>query len=294
KVKGKQRAETAHPRLFTLTTYKLHCLADYPKAIHAYGTTDMLSTQIVIGNPSISFEEGDDLPPGSPEKHYQMSNDICHPIPIANYLHEHQNDLTMKEFLPHLKDHLLARILNQEYDGDETPFSKEERAKLKFHKHEIYQHKVLRVNYTTYDMRQEQDSMNPRTHANIMVVAHDEFEGHPYWYARIIGVFHALIIHSNYQDPVRMDFLWVRWYGLDSNPRYKSGWKAQHLPRIGFIEEDDDNLAAFGFLDPTHVVQGVHLIPTFKEGQTHELLKPSLARLPKENDLDYLFYYVNM
>jgi len=52
----------------------------------------------------------------------------------------------------------------------------------------IYSHKVLRVNYTTYDMRREQDSLNPRTHPDIMVLSQepkmheDGTPEHPYWY----------------------------------------------------------------------------------------------------------------
>lgn len=50
KQRGKQRATSsgpAHPRNFALSTYKLHCLADYPCAIRRFGTTDGLSSQIV-------------------------------------------------------------------------------------------------------------------------------------------------------------------------------------------------------------------------------------------------------
>lgn len=50
KRKGKQRAASTEPgrrRNFALSTYKLHCLADYPTAIRKFGTTDGLSSQIV-------------------------------------------------------------------------------------------------------------------------------------------------------------------------------------------------------------------------------------------------------
>ncbi|KAE9387587.1 hypothetical protein BT96DRAFT_837432 [Gymnopus androsaceus JB14] len=50
----------------------------------------------------------------------------------------------------------------------------------------MYKHKVLRVNYTTYDMRRAQDS-NPiqRTHPHVMVLSDDD--DHPYCYACILG-----------------------------------------------------------------------------------------------------------
>ena len=193
-----------------------------------------------------------------------------------------------------MKDHLLGRILQQDYDGDENPFSEEDRASIKFIKHQIYHHKVVRINYTTYDGRREQGSLNPHMHANVIVLAHEGPGRHPYWYARIIGIYHALVIHPSSVDPIHMDFLWVRWYGSDPDPRYKSGWKARRLPHVGFVADTIDSSPAFGFLDPIHIIRGVHLIPAFNDGSRSDLLEPSLARLPDEGDFDYSFYYVNM
>jgi hypothetical protein len=145
-------------------------------------------------------------------------------------------------------------------------------------------------------MRREQDSLNPSRQANVMVLAPDD-EDHPYWYARIIGVFHAIVSHCELSEPTHMDFVWVRWYGLDPDRRYKFGWKARRLPRIGFVEDTDDmNVSsAFGFIDPTNIIRGVHLIPAFKDGRTSDLLDTSpLARLPQEGDYDWNFFHVNM
>jgi hypothetical protein len=202
----------------------------------------------------------------------------------------------MQNFLLSLKDHLLGRIFKHD-NNDDSPFSLEERSKLSFRNNTIYRHKVLRINYTTYDMRREQDSLNPSRQANIMVLAPDD-EDHPYWYARIVGVFHAIINHPELPEPTHMDFLWVRWYGHDPDPRYKFGWKARRLPRIGFVEDVDNPNAVsppFGFIDPASVVRGVHLIPSFKDNLTADLLDTStLARLPEEGDYDWNFFYVNM
>lgn len=91
----------------------------------------------------------------------------------------------IQDFIPRLKDFVLCKILNQEYDFDEVFFTEAERASVTFVKNKIYQHKVMHVNYTTYDMRREQDSLNPRTHANIMVLSQErEPDAHPYWYNR--------------------------------------------------------------------------------------------------------------
>ena len=65
-------------------------------------------------------------------------------------------------------------------------------------------------------MRREQDSLNPRTHANVMVLSQEDHpDAHPYWYACIIGIYHTFVRHESSPDPFLIDFLFIRWYGLD-------------------------------------------------------------------------------
>jgi len=130
----------------------------------------------------------------------------------------------LQNFLPRLQDHLLARLLGVTYDGDEHSFSEADRHTITFVQNRLYRHKVLRVNYTTYDVRRAQDSLNPRMHADFMVLSHenqDTAEPHPYWYGRIVGIFHAQVRHigprSSSTEIRRMDFLWVRWFGRDTH-----------------------------------------------------------------------------
>jgi len=47
---------------------------------------------------------------------------------------------------------------------------------------------ILQVNHTTYDLRREQDTINPSTRADIMVLSHKDERTHPYWYARVLGI----------------------------------------------------------------------------------------------------------
>lgn len=154
----------------------------------------------------------------------------------------------------------------------------------------------MRINFTTYDCRRDQDTINVGTHSDIMVLANQDEDPdnvHPYWYARIIGIFHALVQQvglgstSAYEH---MDFLWVRWYGLDV--RVRSGFKAHRLHQIGFLDGND--LGAFGFVDPQDLIRAVHLIPAFKFGKTSSLLSQSIARREDEGGEDYERYYVNM
>jgi hypothetical protein len=120
----------------------------------------------------------------------------------------------------------------------------------------------------------------------------------PFWYARVIGVFHALVSssHPGVSDKSshRMDFLWLRWFGFEPG-RYRYGIRSARLPKIGFVESTDPY--AFTFLDPAQAIRGIHLIPTFSEGRTSALLPTtkSLARVlnPEEGD-DWVNFYVNM
>lgn len=66
-----------------------------------------------------------------------------------------------QRFIPKLKDHLLSRLLNRDFDGDETEFSDAQRNTVKIVQHKIYSVQTMRVNFTTYDMRRDQDIINP-------------------------------------------------------------------------------------------------------------------------------------
>ena len=137
--------------------------------------------------------------------------------------------------------------------------------------------------------------MNPRTHADVMVLSREDEEDpnkkHPYWYARVIGIFHAQVRHvgptSKSSEPQKMEFLWVRWFGRDLH--HRAGWKAKRLHRVGFDEQEQ-----FGFLDPSEVIRGAHLIPAFAHGRTSAALTPSIARQPSEHDEDWVYHYINM
>jgi hypothetical protein len=173
-----------------------------------------------------------------------------------------------------------------------------ERDAVQFVNHRIYRHKLLRVNYTTYDLRRQQDSINPTSHPDIMLLSPDPNDDHPYWYARVIGVFHVDITHvapaqvSTKIQRTRIDFLWVRWFQFDNS--FEGGWQTRRLHRLEFM--DARRPGAFGFLDPSVVVRGVHLIPGFAHNRTLKflLLQNSVARMPLNEDEDWRFYYIGM
>jgi hypothetical protein len=157
----------------------------------------------------------------------------------------------------------------------------------------------MRINFTTYDVRRDGDTINPRIYPDIMVNSPETGpDAQPFWYARVIGIFHAYVSSTHpdvHGKALRsMDFLWVRWFGMEPSP-YHHGFHLARLPKIGFVEASDNY--AFTFLDPAQVVRGTHIIPAFSAGRTSALLPvtKSVARVlnPDDED-DWVNFYVNM
>lgn len=164
----------------------------------------------------------------------------------------------------------------------------------------MYRHNLMRLNYTTYDVRRAQDVINPSTsHCNIMLLGQasgmtdsDDSavdERHPYLYAHVLGIYH---VNATYIGPGmidycsrRIDFLWVRWYQCVercSNQRAS-------LDRVYFppMAETD----AFGFVDPDDVLRCCHIIPQFSQGLRH--LDGRGVSHCAQDKLDWQCYYIN-
>jgi hypothetical protein len=157
-----------------------------------------------------------------------------------------------------------------------------------FFKHEsLYQHKTIRFNYTTYDMRRGTDIVKPEgSRPNVMLLADhmggpNPFHLYRFIYARVLGVYHANVI---YTGPGMQDFeartfqiLWVRWYEV-VDPR-SSGWDSSTLDMLRFPPLHQDS--SFGFVDPDDVLRGCHILPA----------NVNVSRSAKDSK-DYLLYYV--
>ncbi len=178
-------------------------------------------------------------------------------------------------------------------------FTDSDRNSIRFLGSRIYSVQTCRIYYTSYDLQRQCDTVNPCAHPDIMLRSPStEPSVKPYWYARVIGIYHANIWVENPAVPGgtetrRMDFLWVRWFNYELN--YRSGLRKPRLPRIGFVESTDDY--AFSFIDPAKVIRGCHLIPAFDLGRSSKLLPQScsVARCLNPEDVDdWLKFYVNM
>jgi hypothetical protein len=152
---------------------------------------------------------------------------------------------------------------------------------------------MLQVHYTTYDLQQEHDTINPCTHADIMVLSGEMKPQHPYWYAHILGIYHMDVWLSTEGSMKKHQIkaLYVRW--LAPLIDHESGIDCARLPKVAFVEESDRD--AFGFLDPAQVIQSAHLIPAFASGRGTSSLRHgrSFARQGGELD-DWEAYFVGM
>ena len=153
------------------------------------------------------------------------------------------------------------------------------------------------MNYTTYDIRRDRDTINTNTHPFVMLRSPEVgSDTHPYWYAQVLGIYHANVSMSHPAAPKHsaqhMEFLWVQWLGIE--PGRWSGSQVACLPKIGFVEDTDDD--TFGFLDPDLFIRGCHIIPDFNSGRMSSLMSyngPTVARSLGEKD-DWTNFYVNM
>lgn len=323
-------------KTFNMFTYKIHALGDYVRSIQLLGTTDSYTTQ--IGEHAHSLikkfyglaSKRDTLKQLARQErrfaHIQRQEQLENPltfevsdldtIPVLHHvLSSHRTDVVnlrkfifdlhacgdpaiTHNFISKLKDHLLSRLYQYEYDGDEHQFTALDHSHLHFvnNLNDVTESKTFRVNYTSYDIRRQQDFMRPGYGCTVMVLSREDGPtAHPFWYAQVVRAFHVPIIHvapdARNRSQQIMEVLWVRWLG--TVPGYRWGFKEACLPKVGFIPATDDN--AFGFLEPSFVIRGCHLIPAFSEGRTDTLLKrgESIARQPGETD-DWRAFYVNI
>lgn len=166
--------------------------------------------------------------------------------------------------------------------------------------HRIYTHKLMSVNFTTYDVRRDQDIIHVDTpQCNVMLLdgaftqnSGSHSSAHPYLYAKILKICHASVSYIGFlpdgtknETAHRLDFAWIHWYDFhDSKDQFS-------LDQLTL--QPLDSGTALGFLDPSDIVWCAHLIPRFSLGPS-ESKAPRSKCLPKPNeDTQWKSYYVN-
>jgi hypothetical protein len=121
---------------------------------------------------------------------------------------------------------LLRQLLGKDYNGDTYgDFTEDERKTIHISGKQIYHSKTMWINYTTYDVKHNGDIINPTTYPDVMVKSPETGQGaQPYWYAHVIGIFHAYVLSSHpgvgqkMLCSTKMDFLWVCWFRMEWKP----------------------------------------------------------------------------
>jgi len=175
------------------------------------------------------------------------------------------------------------------YGWDSLIYDPNELIDLDIAKERLNLHYSLRINYTSYDMRRQQDCIRPflritptsvkrNSDRCFVVLAAEE----------VMTTFHVLarLRSDPGADYKRLDVVWLRWLG--DEPGYKSGFQAERLERVGFVP-DDGRMGPFGFVDPNGIIRGASLQPVFELGRRFDLLERSFCQ---DTDGDWGFFDV--
>ena len=190
----------------------------------------------------------------------------------------------MQDFIPKLKQHLLPRI--RELLGFEKEASQpDDWLNVVFHRDRMFEHKIMRINFTSYDVRRGEDVIHPKTQQSNILMLNPQFllatndrqdriaeaptdteDGHPFLYAKVIRIFHVNVIYIGEgncdRHPRQLEFLWVQWYQLHEAGSWDSG-KLDQLTLLSYKDQ------SFGFVDPNNVLRGCHIIPSYRCGRWH-------------------------
>ncbi|KAJ3547908.1 hypothetical protein NMY22_g1480 [Coprinellus aureogranulatus] len=244
------------------------------------------------------------------------------PVNLSHFIRLNANDLATRGFYPKLKQHLFPRVihallteakmlperhsksleaLTRLANSAESDVSDWDANSIQFHSETIYRHSVFQIQYTTYDCRQDCDTLNPSTsRRDFMCIASKDaqadkgssnIEGTQYVYGRLLGIFHVNVLYMgpgalDYRRR-RFDFLWVRWFEAIT-----ASEKAKQLNRVKLIPLVKPH--SWGFIDPSHVLRAVHLLPRFtvQAPDTDKTPGRSYSRCAREQR-DWEEYYVN-
>lgn len=175
----------------------------------------------------------------------------------------------------HLRERLFV-----DTDADERVFIKGDT---------LYEHPLLTIDYTTYDLKREKDSihMNFGNQA-VIVYSPTSQSAEPWLYAYVVAIYHVFACTAADPEPKCLELLWVRWMQQDllqlRGPNTSQYTRVSFTPHLGVPGE------AFGFVDPSHIIRECHLIPAFDLQRTRDQLSPSMAR---DVEGDWRAFYAN-
>ncbi|KAJ6596003.1 hypothetical protein B0H10DRAFT_1828623 [Mycena sp. CBHHK59/15] len=103
-------------------------------------------------NGSLAFSENNGSLYAGLDLHHYMSKLRKDPIHLLKFVQVNPHNPTKKGFIPKLKDHLLSRLLNCDFDSDQAEYSPEQPNTVQIIQQTMFPVQTLHVNFTTYDM----------------------------------------------------------------------------------------------------------------------------------------------
>ncbi|KAG2337490.1 hypothetical protein BDR05DRAFT_952566 [Suillus weaverae] len=88
----------------------------------------------------------------SPSDHYLIAKYAWANHDLTAWLIKQGDDPAIENFIPQLKDHLLAHLHGLAYDGDEHSFSDADCNSVLITDNKLFEHGILCVDYMTYDL----------------------------------------------------------------------------------------------------------------------------------------------
>ncbi|KAJ3527383.1 hypothetical protein NMY22_g9809 [Coprinellus aureogranulatus] len=237
----------------------------------------------------------------NPDIHHYIGTSKSAPVYLSQFspTGSFASDIGCLHFVRNLKQHLLPRFirgLNPSLEGQALQdfIQSLDWSKIVLKDDRLYTHKIMRIKYTTYDARRDEDIIHLDTpQCNVMFLNQDYSYGtteHPFIYGKIIGILHADVSYIGdigrqgtqyFYHPI--EFLWVRRYRIQPKAGDFELDQVELLP----IEEQGSHY----FVDPLEVLRACHLVPNFHEGPRYidGIGKSTVA----DDGTDWKRYFVN-
>lgn len=177
------------------------------------------------------------------------------------------------------------------------PAESYEPSAIVFKDRRIYAHRIIRIKYTTYDVRRHEDVVHVDSDVCNIMLPNQAFikdpKAPPYKYGRVLGIYHAHVSYTGeiapggvrYLKPMKMEFLLVRWY--DHIPSDEGAQVAMDRLRLPEITSPD----ATQFIDPSTVLRAAHVIPRFSLGPEYGEGR-GISEMGRDSS-DWKEYFVN-
>ena len=199
---------------------------------------------------------------------------------ISQLSHTKDSCSSRQGFMELLNSHLRER-LPSDRDANRPVFIKDDT---------LYEHPLLTVNYTSYNVQREHDTIHLKYGSEGILVHSPTAPGpEPWLYARVVAIYHVFICTE--ADPMakRVELLWVRWMQREVS-HLKGPNISKNYARVAYVPQSDTPGEAFGFVDPSHIIRGCHLLPIYALGRTRDRLGTSMFRHEKG---DWRAFYAN-